>query len=188
MIVVGCSNIRVFVCVNIKYLKSSAALLIERCNESQMHLVPIQSGDVNRENTFSNRNRIHPKYVCTRTRENSRSSPPALRYSIPIAFVGFPTYPHASSSLSAFNSLSLLVSLFFSLHLCSLYIYRERGGIHDIYIYMYRHARIFTYSHERLSGRAYPLGWSKVYCPCGLKSPCENFARSPLPNPPLNWT
>lgn len=39
----------------------------------------------------------------------------ALRYSIPIAFVGFPTYPHASSSLSALNSLSSIsFSLLFS--------------------------------------------------------------------------
>lgn len=100
---------------NIKYLKSSAASWSSAVTRAKC-IVPIQTGDVNRENTFPNRNRIHPKYVCTRTRENSARH--ALRYSIPIAFVGFPTYPHASSSLSALNPLSLLASLSFSLPLC----------------------------------------------------------------------
>lgn len=45
----------------------------------------------------------------------------ALRYSIPIAFVGFPTYPHAPSSLSALNPFSLLASLSFSLFMCFLF-------------------------------------------------------------------
>lgn len=39
------------ICNNIKYLKSF--FLFERCNESQMHLVPNHSSDVNRENTES---------------------------------------------------------------------------------------------------------------------------------------
>lgn len=134
-----------------------------------MHLVSIQSGDVNRENTFPNRNRIHPKYVCTCTRENSRSPRSSIfnpdcvcrPSNLPLRIlVTQCSQPSSSTSHSILFSLSLSLS---------------------------PHARIFA--HARLSGHAaYRLGWSKVYCPCGLKSPCENFARSPLPNPPLNWT
>lgn len=102
-----------------------------------MHLVPIQSGDVNRENTFPDRNRIHPKYVCTCTRENSRSPRSSIfnsdcvcRLSNLCALVTQRSQPSFSTLL--YSPLSLLFSS--CMPPTPLYLFLSLS----------RHARIFT--------------------------------------------
>ena len=57
--------------------------------------------------------------------------------------------------LPPFPPLSLSVCFCFSLSACAL---------------------LCTYIRTWLPGHVYPLDWLKVYCPCGLKSPCEKIS------------
>lgn len=72
----------------------------------------------------------------------------AFRYATPIAFVGFPTYPRAPSSLNAPPFYACLSPFFFFLYA---YIY--------IFFFFPSRTYIRTYElHARLSDRVCPLG------------------------------
>lgn len=130
---------------------------------------PIQRATcTNRENTFPDSIGLGSTLnMSARVLENSL---PLFDIQSRIVFVGFSTWPHELPSLNV-HSISISVPFY----LFSFYLFLS-----------FAH----TYSHicTAFWRSVYPLGWSKVYCSCGLKSPCENSVRSPLPNPPRNWT